>query len=215
MGQKKVLSLGHSLHFCLVAEYLFLSLNYWLTHSYDMLDTYNLELFSSRLRGNPVCNHANMQNILHFCNSDSGGNGTYDGLTNSTGCPTQACPEYYEYVPQVPTCFCAAPIRIGYRLKSPSFTYFPPYKIAFESYITRALHMELYQLFIDSYAWEEGPRLRMYLKLFPRISNHTFNASELRWIRHIYTWWRFPGSDLFGPYELLSFTLQGPYSSSM
>lgn len=166
-----------------------------------------------RLRGNPMCNHANMQNILHFCDSDAGGNGTYDGSTNSTACPAQACPEYYEYVPQVPTCFCAAPIRIGYRLKSPSFTYFPPYKIAFESYITQALHMELYQLFIDSYAWEEGPRLRMYLKLFPHISNHTFNASELRWIRHIYTWWHFPGSDLFGPYELLNFTLQGPYSS--
>lgn len=168
-----------------------------------------------RLRGNPVCNRGNIQNIHHFCDSDAGGNGTSDGQPTPTACPITACPvdQYFEPVPEAPTCFCAAPIRIGYRLKSPSFTYFPPYKYAFESYITHTLKMDRYQLFIDSYAWEEGPRLRMYLKLFPDISTgHTFNESELQDIRHIYTTWHFPGSDLFGPYELLNFTLLGPYS---
>ncbi|KAK9723761.1 hypothetical protein RND81_05G023700 [Saponaria officinalis] len=172
-----------------------------------------------RLRGNPVCNNTNIQKIHHFCDSDVGANGTADVLKTLTACPVTACPvdQYYEPIPEVPTCFCAAPIRIGYRLKSPSFTYFPPYKSTFESYITRALNFELYQLDIDSYEWEEGPRLRMNLKLFPQINgvngSHVFNDSELRWIRYKYTTWHFPGSELFGPYELLNFTLLGPYSS--
>lgn len=125
--------------------------------------------------------------------------------------------QYFESVPEAPTCFCAAPIRIGYRLKSPSFSYFTPYKYDFVSYITHTLKLDRYQLSVDSYAWEEGPRLRMYLKLFPDISktDHIFNESELRYIRHIYTTWHFPGSDLFGPYELLNFTLLGPYSYGM
>ncbi|KAH9622394.1 hypothetical protein KSS87_023328 [Heliosperma pusillum] len=170
-----------------------------------------------RLRGNPVCNIANLQKIHNFCDSDTGANGTTNGLTSSTVCPVTACPvdQYFEPIPDAPTCFCAAPIRIGYRLKSPSFTYFPPYISAFESYITNALNLELYQLYIDSYAWEEGPRLRMDLKLFPEINavNHTFNDSELLFIRIKYATWHFPGSELFGPYELLNFTLLGPYSS--
>ncbi|XP_021767444.1 probable LRR receptor-like serine/threonine-protein kinase At1g06840 isoform X3 [Chenopodium quinoa] len=167
-----------------------------------------------RLRGNPVCNRANIQNIHLFCDSDNGGKGAYDGRTTPTAC-YNTCPveQYFEPVPEAPECFCAAPIRIGYRLKSPSFTYFPPYKFAFESYITQNLKMHHYQLLIDSYAWEEGPRLRMYLKLFPVLgNNHTFNENEIHYIRHIYTTWNFSGSDIFGPYELLNFTLLGPYS---
>lgn len=75
--------------------------------------------------------------------------------------------------------------------------------------------MEPYQFWIDSYQWEKGPRLRMYLKLFPKVNEtytRTFNKSEVLRIRGIFASWRFPGSDLFGPYELLNFTLQGPYS---
>ncbi|CAL5387000.1 unnamed protein product [Camellia sinensis] len=63
--------------------------------------------------------------------------------------------------------------------------------------------------------WEKGPRLRIYLKLFPTVSNgqsSTFNTSEILRIRGIFTSWEFPDTDLFGPYELLSFTLLGPYS---
>ncbi|KAL2899742.1 hypothetical protein RDABS01_024824 [Bienertia sinuspersici] len=168
-----------------------------------------------RLRGNPVCNGANIQNIHLFCDSDAGGNGTIDPAA-STACPITACPvdQHIEPVPDLEKCYCAAPIRIGYRLKSPSFTHFPPYIFAFKSYITHTLKMDHYQLSIDSYAWEKGPRLRMYLKLFPDVNNsRVFNVSELQYIRYIYTTWHFPGSDLFGPYELLNFTLLGPYSS--
>lgn len=165
-----------------------------------------------------MCTHVNIKNIHLFCDSDAGDNGIPDGPKTSIACPATACPvdQHFEPIPEAPTCFCAAPIWIGYRLKSPSFTCFPPYKSAFQSYNTHTLKMDRYQLFIDSIAWEEGPRLRMYLKLFPDVSkDHVFNDSEVLYIRHIYTTWHFPGSDLFGPYELLNFTLLGPYSSGM
>lgn len=124
---------------------------------------------------------------------------------------------FFEYVPASPEpCFCAAPLRIGYRLKSPSFTYFPPYVYPFEEYLTNTLNLELYQLSIDSFAWEKGPRLKMYLKLFPTLNrSSTFDDSEVRQIRDRFTSWKFPGSDIFGPYELLNFTLLGPYSNRM
>lgn len=168
-----------------------------------------------RLGGNPICNSTNIPNTGRFCGSDAGGDET---LTNSkVNCPVQACPvdNFFEYVPASPEpCFCAAPLRIGYRLKSPSFTYFPPYVYPFEEYLTNTLNLELYQLSIDSFAWENGPRLRMYLKLFPTLNrSSTFDDSEVRRIRDRFTSWNFPGSDIFGPYELLNFTLLGPYSN--
>ncbi|GMH10056.1 hypothetical protein Nepgr_011897 [Nepenthes gracilis] len=171
-----------------------------------------------RLKGNPVCNNTNILNIQHFCESDAGGNGTSYNFINSTmGCPNYSCPldDYYEYVPAAPeSCFCAAPIRIGYRLKSPSFSYFPPYIYDFVVYVTTYVDLDAYDLVIDSYAWEEGPRLRMYLKLFPTISDgNQFNDSEVQRIRGIFTSWNFPTNDFFGPYELLNFTLLGPYAS--
>ncbi|KAA8517566.1 hypothetical protein F0562_017804 [Nyssa sinensis] len=172
-----------------------------------------------RLQGNPICSNQNIQNIRQFCGSDAGGDDMPESQTNSTMiCPIQACPvdNYFEYVPASPVpCFCASPLRIGYRLKSPSFSYFPPYVYPFEMYLTSSLNLDLYQLSIEYYVWEKGPRLRMYLKLFPRVSDHhssTFNISEILRIRGIFTSWEFSGSDLFGPYELLNFTLLGPYS---
>ncbi|XP_030543829.1 probable LRR receptor-like serine/threonine-protein kinase At1g06840 isoform X2 [Rhodamnia argentea] len=175
------------------------------------------ENVSLRLGGNPVCSKRNITNISQFCANEGGDDGTRGNSVNSTNCLTQACPtdNFFEYVPASPVqCFCASPLRIGYRLKSPSFSYFPPYEDSFEVYVTSYLNMELYQLHIDSYAWEVGPRMRMYLKLFPVVNGPTtFNASEVQRIRGIFTSWKFPGDDLFGPYELLNFTLLGPYST--
>lgn len=55
----------------------------------------------------------------------------------------------------------------------------------------------------------------MQLKLFPvyvgNSSSHKFNRSELLRIRSMFTGWKIPDSDLFGPYELLNFTLLDPY----
>ncbi|KAF8397090.1 hypothetical protein HHK36_015997 [Tetracentron sinense] len=173
-----------------------------------------------RLEGNPICNNVNIPNIGQFCGSEAEEDSTPGSSTNSTSvCPIQSCPldNFFEYVSASPIpCFCASPLRVGYQLKSPSFSYFPPYAFPFEMYLTSSLNLELYQLSIDSYAWEQGPRLRMYLKLFPMFSDHsnTFNVSEIHRIRGIFTTWTFPGADLFEPYELLNFTLLGPYSNA-
>ncbi|XP_028776814.1 probable LRR receptor-like serine/threonine-protein kinase At1g06840 [Neltuma alba] len=168
-----------------------------------------------RLAGNPICKNSNIQNIGQYCASD--GVESDEPMNSTTSCPAQACPtdDFYEYVPASPDpCYCAAPLRIGYRLKSPSFSYFPPYRTYFESYLTQSLDMNLYQVWIDSIAWEAGPRLRMYLKLYPNYNDshsNKFNTSEVRRLQAKFGSWNFPRTDLFGPYELLNFTLLGPY----
>ncbi|CAB4315406.1 unnamed protein product [Prunus armeniaca] len=56
----------------------------------------------------------------------------------------------------------------------------------------------------------------MHLKLFPMFINphsNTFNFSEVHRIRGVLTSWELPLTDFFGPYELLNFTLLGPYSN--
>ncbi|MBA0797361.1 hypothetical protein Gohar_008070 [Gossypium harknessii] len=170
-----------------------------------------------RLGGNPVCRNANSLNISLFCGSESGEDDVPNLNSSKMECTSQSCPMGYEYIPASPVpCFCAAPLRIGYRLKSPSFSYFPPYIRPFEVYLTSSLNFSLYQLYIDTYVWDKGPRLRMYLKLFPSVNStpfNSFNESEVRRIRDIYASWSFKGSDLFGPYELLNFTLLGPYAN--
>lgn len=130
--------------------------------------------FPGRLAGNPICKNSPTSKIL-VKHCGLGGQEADKNFTNSkTICPVQACPvdDFFEYVPASPVpCFCASPLRIGYRLKSPSFSFFPPYITSFILYVTQSLNLDLYQLSIDSYAWEEGPRLRMYLKLFPMANN--------------------------------------------
>jgi hypothetical protein len=141
--------------------------------------------------------------------------------TNTSVCPAQQCAPPYEYLysPTSPVaCFCAAPLFVGYRLKSPGFIDFRPYISTFEEHMTSALHLFLYQLDIDSFEWEVGPRLRMNLKLFPvyaENSNNIFNMSEVHRIFGIFTSWQFPDDDLFGPYELISFPLLGFYKDGL
>ncbi|MED6145691.1 hypothetical protein PIB30_027822 [Stylosanthes scabra] len=170
-----------------------------------------------RLSGNPICKNSNIHNIVQYCEHE--GEEATIALQSKLKCPPQACPTdtFFEYVPSSPLpCFCAAPLKIGYRLKSPSFSYFPPYITPFESYITDSLDLDLYQLSIASYAWEEGPRLRMYLKIFPSYKqngSHVFNVSEVRRITGVFTSWKFPRTDFFGPYELMNLNLDGPYAN--
>lgn len=168
-----------------------------------------------RLGGNPICRSTNIVNIGGFCGSGSGEDMLSNYTSSPVDCPKQSCPIFYEYVPKSPLlCFCAAPLWIGYRLKSPSFSFFPPYAQAFGIYLTSSLDLDTYQGSIESYSFE-GRRLRMYLKLYPKVSNHSnsFDQSEVQRIRGIFTSWRFPGTNFFGPYELLNFTLLGPYSN--
>ncbi|XP_050381056.1 probable LRR receptor-like serine/threonine-protein kinase At1g06840 isoform X2 [Argentina anserina] len=172
-----------------------------------------------RLEGNPICKNASIENVNLFCQSRDGIPEVSINSTQPMNCPIQACPvdDFYEYVPSSPEpCFCASPIIVDYRLKSPSFSYFPPHIHQFEEYLTSSLELEIYQLSMKSYVWEKGPRLRMQLKLFPVYGashSYTFNESEVLRIRGIYTAWQFPQTDFFGPYELLNFILQGPYSN--
>lgn len=118
-----------------------------------------------------------------------------------------SCPENYEYNPSAPIqCFCAIPLHVEYRLKSPGFSHFHPYYVDFEDYLTNGLVLSLYQLHISSVVWEEGPRLRMQMSLFP--NNITiFNTSEVLRLRSMFTGWLIPDSDLFGPYELINFNM--------
>ncbi|KAL3829003.1 hypothetical protein ACJIZ3_017805 [Penstemon smallii] len=169
------------------------------------------------LQGNPVCSN---NNLVQFCGSyeqDIGSN-----ILNSSkihDCPSQSCPPPYEYAPASPviSCFCAAPLLVGYRLKSPGFWDFLPYVDDFKGYLTSGLRLNLSQLEIDSVAWQKGPRLRMYLKIFPSYVNdsvRSFNDSEIFRIRQKFGEWDIPDSKVFGPFELLNFTLSNEIPSS-
>ncbi|XP_011095176.1 probable LRR receptor-like serine/threonine-protein kinase At1g06840 isoform X1 [Sesamum indicum] len=178
-----------------------------------------------KLNGNPVCTNAIQRNISLLCLPDNGNEVTPDNLNKPVStCPPQSCPiwNYFEYVPTLPnTCFCAAPFGVGLRLRSPSISNFLPYRAQFDQFITSNVyvkpnvHLNLYQLYVDSIEWEPGPRLRMFLLFFPEYTNNsnTFNASVIQAIADTFARFTIPGSDIFGPYDLLNFTAQGPYSN--
>lgn len=168
------------------------------------------------LHGNPVCNQTNIIDISKLCSTENGSEDT-GGISNNSNaiCNVNSCaPPYYVYVPDT-ECFCAAPIEVGYRLKSPGFTYFPPYIEMFEQYITSGLALQLYQVSIDSYSWVPGPRLAMNLMIFPPINQtvRELNKSEILRIRNLFAGWKIFDSDIFGPYEWINITLEGPYQN--
>lgn len=110
------------------------------------------------------------------------------------------------------------PLIVGYRLKSPGFSDFLSYFNPFEVYLTSGLKLKLYQLDIDLVEWQKGPRLKMSLKIFPMYSDnnsHIFNRSEVLRIQGMFTRWGIPDSAVFGPYELLNFTLLEPYKDGL
>ncbi|XP_035541093.1 probable LRR receptor-like serine/threonine-protein kinase At1g06840 isoform X5 [Juglans regia] len=163
-----------------------------------------------RLQGNPVCSNIS---LVQFCGSESKNNDNSQRLpnTNTSVCLPQTCPPPYEYSPTSPApCFCAAPLLIGYRLKSPGFSDFHPYRDTFEKFLAPTLQLFNYQLHIDSFICE-GPRLRMYLKLFPVYDANikgpsSFNMSEIQRITDTFASWKISNLDVFGPYEVLNFT---------
>ncbi|CAL5393794.1 unnamed protein product [Camellia sinensis] len=163
---------------------------------------------SKMLQGNPICLNTN---LVLFCgpqNENETVNHTPSATNSNDNCLVQSCP--YEYAPNSP-CFCAVPLIVGYQLKSPGFRYFEPYWVPFEMYLTTGLKLNIFQLEIVSVLWEEGPRLRMDLKIFPvyvdNTSSHIFNTTEVQRIRSMFTGWHIPDSEIFGPYELLDFPL--------
>lgn len=170
-----------------------------------------------RLQGNPVCRRENELDIVTYCapeddSADAPANSTY---LNNSSCPNLHCPGRYEHVPDAPDpCYCAAPLGVGIRLRSPSISDFPPYAGRFTYYITSNLDLELYQLVVDSFIWQKGPRLRMFLKFYPLVGNYSgeFNASEVQRLMNDIARFTLNTSDIFGPYDLLNFTL-GQYQS--
>ncbi|KAF3331866.1 putative LRR receptor-like serine/threonine-protein kinase [Carex littledalei] len=167
---------------------------------------------SLMLSGNPVCTNANLVNVVRpYCGVQtvniSGGIASND--TNCGPCSTFLDFEINPYSSF--TCFCSIPFTVGYRLKSPGFTDFRPYYDDFRGYLTNGLVISLYQLDIQSFMWEEGPRLKMNLKFFPDGNNTQFSEHELDRIKDMFTGWLIPDSDIYGPYELLNFT-EGSYS---
>ncbi|KAL3753312.1 hypothetical protein ACJRO7_000671 [Eucalyptus globulus] len=171
------------------------------------------------LQGNPVCRRQNELNIVNYCASegssaDAPANSTY---SNSSSCPYQHCPELYEHLPDSPDpCYCAAPLGVGMRLRSLSIFDFRPYADQFISYVTSGLDLQPYQLVVDSFIWQNGPRLKMFLKFYPVIGNYSgiFNASEVLRLTDDIARFTIPGNDVFGPYDLLNFTL-GLYQSDV
>nr|QAS62436.1 LRR receptor-like serine/threonine-protein kinase [Sedum alfredii] len=164
------------------------------------------------LEGNPLCSASN---FLKFCGPSSPVEDHIENYLNFTECKQQSCPYPYEYAPAT-DCYCAAPLLIGYRLKSPGFSTFPPYRDNFQEYLSSGLTLKSNQLLLDSIRWEQGPRLRMQLKFFPiynalSTTPNLFNTSELLRIIRNFTAWAIPDSDIFGPYELLNITLLSPY----
>uniref|UniRef100_A0A2N9GY30 non-specific serine/threonine protein kinase n=1 Tax=Fagus sylvatica TaxID=28930 RepID=A0A2N9GY30_FAGSY len=107
------------------------------------------------LQGNPLCSNANL--VLQFCQSENNSQSS----TNTTSVSfTTICPPPYECSStSAQQCVCAAPLFFGYRLKSPGFADFRPYRDQFEVYLTNGLDLSLNQLDLNSFAWEEGPRL--------------------------------------------------------
>lgn len=173
-----------------------------------------------RLGGNPICKNQSGQNTEKFCKSNSVEDGLHRSSSSSSKtCPVSSCPtdSYFELVPDTPDpCFCASPLGIGYRLKSPSFSYFPPYMNSFEAYLSKELSLVKHQLLIDSYDWE-GSRLRMYLKIFPSFDSgtHKLDVNETFLITEKFMSWNFTRNDVFGPYELLNFTIPDRLQTGM
>ncbi|KAL7585595.1 hypothetical protein Lser_V15G42083 [Lactuca serriola] len=167
------------------------------------------------LQGNPACSNAS---LAQFCESSTTLVSHLQSIpSNSTDkCPPESCPNNFEYAPGSPTpCFCAAPLLVGFRLKSPGFSYFETYFYPFEVYLTSGLEINHFQLDL-TYEWQKGPRLGMYLKLFPVYTvpgSNVFNRSEVLRIRSLFTQWEIPYNKFYGPYELLNFTLSDPYKN--
>ena len=166
-----------------------------------------------RISGNPVCD--NPARAKGLCQPKSV-NEAPSGQGPQVNIDCASCPrdKNYEYNPLSPIpCICAAPLGVGFRLKSPGISDFRSYKRAFEMDSTYVLNLSIYQLYIERYTWEAGPRLNMNLKLFPNNTN-LFTISEVMRLRQLLAGWQITLSDTFGPYELLNFTL-GSYGDGM
>ncbi|KAK8619331.1 hypothetical protein V6N13_133293 [Hibiscus sabdariffa] len=172
-----------------------------------------------RLEGNPVCASANQLNIAQFCGNTIGDEDLVPGSetsSNSSGSCQPTCPIHngFDFVPDYPGCFCAAPLAVGLRLRSPPLADFNRYIPLYKQFITFNLGLELYQLHVETFVWQDaGPRLRLYLKFYPQYNTNEFNKTEISRIIGIIGTFAIPSNDTFGPYEVIDFTPSEAYSN--
>jgi len=114
------------------------------------------------------------------------------------------------------TCYSCENITIGFRLISPSFTLFDRYDAAFVSWLTAGLNLTQRQVVLQDYTWQKGPRLDTIILLFPENNYTRFAQSEFDRLYNTFSNWLIPDSEVFGPYELITFeprsTQTGRYS---
>ena len=175
-----------------------------------------------RLQDNHVCSNAKELNIARFCGLELGDLVEPPGnSSNSTDeCKRQSCPtgDDYEYVRDSPvSCFCAAPLGVWFRLRSPSISHFTPFIGQFKHYLTSYFGMELYQLDVANFTWVTGPKLILFLKLFPPNRNtfNKFSADEMINLTTKFYTLDLPLDNFFGPYDLINFSFIGPYENGM
>lgn len=164
-----------------------------------------------RLAGNPACNVSSTQK---FCVPYNGGDTNVSASSPATSimascsentCDTDNNEELVYGLLITGSCFCAYPLLIGYRLKSPGFAYFAPYENMFQVYLSSGLNLLEYQVNVSDFKWELGPRLAMDIKLFPNNASHRFTDSEVQHLYDTFANWKIPDNNTFGPYEVLSF----------
>ncbi|KAL6520442.1 hypothetical protein OROHE_017030 [Orobanche hederae] len=168
---------------------------------------------NSRLLGNPLCSSVT---LAQFCGPNEENLSNSLNTTKFNDCSPQLCqpPNKYATTTLDMPCFCAAPLYIGYRLKSPGFLDFLPYFDAFKEELSFGLGVNIDQLEVDSAIWQKGPRLKMHLKIFPTYINDSLqlvNDSEVLRIRDLFSGWRIKDNHVFGPFEFLNFTLSDAY----
>ncbi|CAH2074709.1 unnamed protein product, partial [Thlaspi arvense] len=172
-----------------------------------------------KLYGNPVCARVNEPNIAQLCGVSTvevESPGSSSENSSRGECKRQSCPlsENYDYVIGSPVpCFCAAPLGVGLRLRSPSFSDFRPYTVSYLLDVASKLGISLYQLSIESFSWHSGPRLAINMKVFPEYSdlNSKFNTTELERIVDFFATFSLDTDDSLGPYEIMYINLLGPY----
>lgn len=176
--------------------------------------TYHLEFFGLlRLQGNPVCTSANEFQIVQFCGSNNGSDEVSGTLNNNPDPACQLCQAslYMEYVPASP-CFCALPLGVDVVWTSPSISDFGPYINDFVVYMTTSKSvLNGYPLVIYSFLWQQDHRLHISFKIFPQNTSE-FSKTELIAIMDCIATIALPLNDIFGPYEVLNFTLNGAYA---
>lgn len=140
-----------------------------------------------------------------FLPESMGENNTY-----SPTCDPLTCTTGEEPIPAVfysqGLCRCAMPIILGYRLKSPSFSFFTPNIRGYEQWIAKGISVSPDQVYVDSFIKEPGPRFATILKIFPQTGGgRIFNESEVLRIFALFSGWKLPANDFYGPQELMLF----------